>query len=146
MSNCCPGNHPKPATQACPRCGIACKSVEMSTLYHQVRFPENLGINSSAYYFCPAKDCVTGYFSTSGNNVPKQQLRAYQDIQEDKLCYCFDIDAGDYLTALNTGHAETVKNFVVQRTKSGECACELRNPSGQCCLARFKHLEKEYGK
>ncbi|WP_411726068.1 putative iron-sulfur cluster-binding metallochaperone [Methyloglobulus sp.] len=146
MSNCCPGSHPKPATQACPQCGTACKSVEMPTLYHQVRFPENQGINPDTYYFCPAKDCATGYFSTAGNNTPKLHLRTYQEIQKDTLCYCFDIDASDYLTALNTNHAEAIKNFVMHRTKSGECACELRNPSGQCCLARFKHLEKEHSK
>ena len=32
----------------------------------------------------------------------------------------------------------------MQRTKAGECACEIRNPSGQCCLANFKHLEYEW--
>ncbi len=31
----------------------------------------------------------------------------------------------------------------MQRTKAGECACEIRNPSGQCCLANFKRLENE---
>jgi Zinc binding domain len=142
MSDCCSGSHLKPATQACPQCDIACKNVEMRTLYHQVRFPENQQIIADTYYFCPAKNCATAYFSVAGNSAPKQHLRTHQDIQSDKLCYCFDIDAADYLTALNTNHAEPIKNFVMQRTKSGECACELRNPSGQCCLAKFKHLEK----
>jgi hypothetical protein len=118
----------------------------MPTLYHQVRFPENQQIIAGTYYFCASKKCSTGYFSIAGNSVPKQHLRAHQDIQEDKLCYCFDIDAADYLSALNANHAETIKNFVMHRTKSGECACELRNPSGQCCFERFKHLEKEYSK
>lgn len=42
----------------------------------------------------------------------------------------FDIEVADYLTALSTNHVETFKNFVFQRTKSGECAYEIRNPSG----------------
>jgi len=144
MSHCCSGSHQKPVTQACPQCGTACKSVEMPTLYHQVRFPENQGMPSDTYYFCPTKDCSTGYFSIAGNCISKQQLRTHQDIQKDTLCYCFGIDSADFLTALATNHADTIKNFVVQRTKSGECACELRNPSGQCCLAKFRFLEKEY--
>lgn len=144
MSDCCAGSSPKTTILACPLCGTAGKSVEMRTLYHQVRFPENRGIILGAYYFCPSKDCATAYFSSAGNNVTKQHLITHQDIQKDKLCYCFDIDAADYLTALSTNNAEAIKSFVIQRTKSGECACELRNPSGQCCLAKFKFLEKEY--
>ena len=141
MSHCCSGSHSKPATQACPQCDTACKSVEMPTLYHQVRFPENLDTISDTYYFCPTKDCSIGYFSIVGHRVPKPQLRTHQDIQKDTLCFCFDINAADYLTALSTNHAETIKNFVIQRTKLGECACEIRNPSGQCCLGKFKYLE-----
>ena len=141
MSHCCSGSHSKPATQACPQCNTACKSVEMPTLYHQVRFPENQGMISDTYYFCPTKDCSIGYFSIVGHRVPKPQLRTHQDIQKDTLCFCFDINATDYLTALSTNHAETIKNFVIQRTKLVECACEIRNPSGQCCLGKFKYLE-----
>ena len=141
MSHCCSGSHSKPVTQACPQCDTACKSVEMPTLYHQVRFPENQDMISDTYYFCPTKDCSIGYFSIVGHRVPKPQLRTHQDIQKDTLFFCFDINAADYLTALSTNHAETIKNFVIQRTKLGECACEIRNPSGQCCLGKFKYLE-----
>ncbi|MEQ1740076.1 MAG: hypothetical protein ABL884_09215 [Methyloglobulus sp.] len=143
MSNCCTGSRTTLSNQSCPLCGKTSKSVEIRTLYHQVKFPENQGIISDSYYFCPSKDCPTAYFSVAGNSIPKRQLTSYQDIQKDKLCYCFDIDTADYLTAINTHRAETIKNFVIQRTKSGECACELRNPSGKCCLAKFKQLEND---
>jgi Zinc binding domain len=142
MSGCCPSSSSKIVNQACPQCGTNSKNVEMNTLYHQVKFPENQGIHSDTYYFCPTKNCSIAYFSAAGNRIPKQQLTTYQDIQNDKLCYCFDIDTADYLAALRTtNQAETIKSFVIQRTKSGECACEIRNPSGQCCLAKFKALQ-----
>lgn len=142
MSDCCASNPKKINTQTCPQCNTACKHVAMLTLYHQVKFPENLNIISDDYYFCSAKDCATAYFSMTGNRISKQQLTSHQAILSDKLCYCFDIATADYLTALNTKQAEAIKNFVIERTKSGECACELKNPSGQCCLAKFKLLEK----
>jgi hypothetical protein len=142
MSDCCCPNAPAKTTQDCPECGSACKSVGMPTLYHQVRFPENQRIASDTYYFCPSKQCSTAYFSIAGNSIPKQHLRTCQEIQNDKLCYCFDIDADLYLSAISADHAESIKDFVIQRTKSGECACEFRNPSGQCCLAKFKHFDK----
>jgi len=113
----------------------------MPTLYHQVRFPENQTLITDSYFFCPSKTCAVGYFSSAGNLIDKQQLRCYQTIQNDALCYCFDIGTKQYLAALKAHCAEPIKDFVMQRTKVGECACEIRNPSGQCCLANFKYLE-----
>ncbi|WNB75935.1 MULTISPECIES: putative iron-sulfur cluster-binding metallochaperone [Methylomonas] len=143
MSDCCCQNTSTKTKQICSECGSTCKSVGMSTLYHQVRFPENQSIITDSYYFCPAKTCPVGYFSSAANIIPKQHLRSYQAIQNDELCYCFDIDAEQYLSALKVQRAEPIKDFVMQRTKAGECACEIRNPSGQCCLANFKRLENE---
>lgn len=140
MSNCCSNHATKIVGETCPKCKTACKSVEHKTLYHQVRFPENTTLDSDKYYFCSAKECSVGYFSGTGHVIPKQQLRTYQEIEDDKLCYCFDINADHYLSALKANNAETIKNFVIQKTKSGECACEVKNPSGQCCLAKFKTL------
>lgn len=142
MSNCCSSSPSKSITRACPDCLAVCKSVEMRTLYHQVMFPENQGVTPDAYYFCPAKNCSIGYFSIAGNCIPKLHLRMYQEIQKEMLCYCFDIGADLYRSALCADNAASIKDFVIQRTKSGECACEFRNPSGQCCLAKFKLLEK----
>lgn len=141
MSDCCCPSASTKTKQNCPECGSTCKSVGMSTLYHQVRFPENQSIITDSYYFCPAKLCSVGYFSSAGNTIPKQHLRSYQAIQNNALCYCFDIDARQYLSALKDHRAEPIKAFVMQRTQAGECACEIRNPSGQCCLANFKRLE-----
>jgi len=141
MSDCCWPNTIAKTRQICPECGSTCKSVGMPTLYHQVRFPNNQSLITDSYYFCPAKTCSVGYFSSAGNTIPKQHLRSYQAIQNDALCYCFDIDANHYLSAIKAHRAEPIKEFVMQRTKAGECACEIRNPSGQCCLVNFKRLE-----
>lgn len=140
MSDCCSTK----TKQICPECGATCKSVDMPTLYHQVRFPENQSIVIDSYYFCAAKICPVGYFSTAGYTVPKLHLRCYQAIQNDALCYCFDINTEQYVSALIVQRAEAIKAFVMQRTQNGECACDIRNPSGQCCLVNFKRLENEY--
>jgi hypothetical protein len=142
MSDCC-SNTPAKTALPCPQCGELCKHVTVRTLYHQVRFPENSTISASAVHcFCTDKHCSVGYFSDAGSVIPKEHLTTFQDIQNDKLCYCFDIEADRYLIALRAGDAGSIKDFVVQRTQSGECACDVRNPSGQCCLAKFKYLEQ----
>ena len=143
MTDCCYPNTFAKTKQICTKCGSTCKSVGMPTLYHQVRFPENQSLTTESYYFCSAKTCSVGYFSSAGNIIPKQHLRNYPAIQNDALCYCFDIDASQYLSAIKAHRAELIKEFVMQRTKASECACEIRNPSGQCCLANFKRLENE---
>ena len=143
MSSCCSNQATKITTGICPSCGLPCKSVDNKTLYHQVKFPENQMILEDKHYFCVSKNCTVGYFSSTNYIIPKQFLRTYQEIEDDKLCYCFDINAEHYLSALNTNNANAIKNFVIQKTKSGDCTCDIKNPSGQCCLAKFKHLEKE---
>ncbi|MDO8845481.1 hypothetical protein [Methylicorpusculum sp.] len=144
MADCCCPNTSTQTKQICPECGSTFKSVGMPTLYHQVRFPENQALIIDNYYFCPAKTCSIAYFSSADNIIPKEHLRSYQAIQNDALCYCFDIGAEQYLSALKDHRAGPIKAFVMQRTQTGECACEIRNPSGQCCLAKFKRLENEH--
>lgn len=118
----------------------------MKTLFHIVRFPENQSIKEGDYYFCGSEKCETGYFTTSGKMIPKAHLKANREIQLGWLCYCYDISKAEYHEALKANTAEPIKNFVIEQTKSGSCACETRNPSGQCCLAKFKQLEKEHEK
>jgi len=108
MASCCSNSSSKMTSRHCVQCGTACKSVAMRTVYHQVRFPENQAITSDNYFFCPSKECSTGYFSITGTIIPSQQLRSHQEIQEDKLCYCFDIHAADYLNALRANNAELI--------------------------------------
>ena len=144
MSECCnPVTSITSKQQFCPECHFICKPVSMTTLYHQVRFPENQTLLTNSYYFCSTKTCPIAYFSNRGNPIPKSHLSSYHAIQNEALCYCFDITAIKYVSALKAQCAEPIKNFVIQRTKTGECACEIRNPSGQCCLAHFKRLEIE---
>lgn len=145
MSDCCNPTTLAITKQLCPECGFACNSVSMTTLYHQVRFPENQQIQTNNNYnYCSTKTCSVGYFSSTCNTIPKSHLINSRAIQNDVLCYCFDISSLQYVSALKAHCAEPIKNFVIQRTKNKECACEIRNPSGQCCLANFKRLQNEY--
>ena len=146
MSDCCAETVSKKTFQNCPRCGVSCKSVEMNTLFHNVKFPENQAIEKSDYYYCPSASCYIGYFSSCGPIIPKRHLRAKQEIEKGWLCYCYDISKAQYRDALSSHTSETIKNFVIEQTKSGSCACGIRNPSGQCCLSNFKKMEKDHGK
>jgi len=141
MSSCC-SSGTSSSVLDCPKCSISSKNISMKTIFHQVRFPEILEIKEGKYHYCVEKTCSVGYFSQEGVIIPKEQLRAFGEHQNNKLCYCFDVNTEQYINALKGNSADKIKKFVIQKTKSGDCACEIRNPSGQCCLASFKQLEK----
>jgi len=113
-------------------------------MLHHIQSPLNQQIVDDDYVFCANRSCDIGYFSTS-DSIAKAQLRAFHAGQQAMLCYCFDISEAVYRAALGDGTAAAIKAFVVAQTKEGLCACESRNPSGRCCLAAFKRMEKEQG-
>jgi hypothetical protein len=139
MSNCCSGG--VSSSQVCPQCGASCKSISMKTIFHQVKFPEILSVETGSYFHCAGESCSVGYFSQEGLVISKHQFRVFDELNN-KLCYCFDINVEKYIQALKNNTASEIKNFVIQKTKAGDCACDIRNPSGQCCLTNFKQLEK----
>lgn len=113
----------------------------MRTLLHQLRFPENQRIAESSYYFCENPACERVYFSPDGTHYTQEQLRmpvGQKSVSPQRmLCYCFDISAQQVMDELQqSGHSPS-KAFVVEKTKAGLCDCEIRNPSGRCCLKDF---------
>ena len=142
MSSCCLSDSVAIIDGVCPNCGASCRRVENKTIFHQVKFPENQDLPEGDYFFCESRLCNIAYFSSNGHFFIKQQLRTLREIEDNKLCYCFDINEDYYLSILNdVNAAKKIKEFVIQRTKSKECACSVKNPSGQCCLAKFNALD-----
>ena len=137
QNSCCD----RPAQKSsCPACGENCTSVSMKTLLHQVQFPLNTQLPSEPFYFCHNPQCGTGYFSESGLVINQTQLVEREKIQQQWLCYCFDISRKRYLEDMVSGEDAETLAFVKEKTESGDCACEVKNPSGKCCLAEFKKV------
>ncbi len=145
MSECCTtqtNENKKNRKLSCPQCHAKCKTVDIATVLQHIVFPVNLDIPSENFYHCANIECHTVYFSNNGNNYKMSQVRDKLEIQQGWLCYCFDISKQQYQHALETGTASVIKDFVIKQTKSHQCRCDTRNPSGQCCLAEFKKMEK----
>ena len=85
----------------------------MKTIFHQVKFPDILDIDTDSYYYCADKTCSVGYFSQGGITISKNQLRAFTELKHDKLCYCFDITTEQYVNSLKDETTDTIKNFVI---------------------------------
>ncbi|MDQ7049086.1 MAG: hypothetical protein Q9M92_05900 [Enterobacterales bacterium] len=143
MADCCASNQsslkgdPKiPKKYTCPVNAKSYLSVALKTIYQHLNKPWNFSLNAQNYYFCEDPNCEVVYFGLDNSLITQKELRTKVGIKDQSddsiLCYCFDVTRKDYAQDAN------LKQFVVQKTKSKQCACDIRNPSGKCCLKNFK--------
>ena len=139
MSSCC--NKTKTTKANCPGCDSVQKSVALETLLHHVISPLNQSIDVQTYYFCSNSKCNTVYFGGNGQQFFVDQIRGIvgqkQTSESRPICYCFDVTAQQVLDEIGETGISASKAFVIAQTKAKSCACDIRNPSGACCLADF---------
>jgi hypothetical protein len=59
------------------------------------------------------------------------------------VCYCFGFTRKDIRDEITeTGHS-TVAERITAEVKAGNCACEVKNPSGKCCLGDVTRIAKD---
>jgi hypothetical protein len=55
------------------------------------------------------------------------------------VCYCFRYSRVTIQQSDGAGRAAMLAD-IVAGTRQGQCACELRNPQGSCCLGNVRTL------
>ena len=58
------------------------------------------------------------------------------------LCYCFGFTQGNVRREIVLNGETTIPTQVTQFIKEKLCACEIRNPSGSCCLGEINRIVK----
>ncbi len=129
---------------ACPVCDEKGKPVEGQTvkalLAVTLRRVQNID-----YMFCRTQTCPVVYFSFDGaQTFTVEQVRehVYQkdpDADDTFVCYCFRHTVGD----IRTSSPETriaILDDINTGIQSDQCACDLRNPQGSCCLGNAREL------
>lgn len=135
---------PHRAAIACPVCGAKGKPVQGQTvkalLSVSLREAQDM-----EYLFCKTQTCPVVYFSYDGEQtftVEQVRERVYQKEPESGdafICYCFRHTVED----IRTGSPESRKAIVDDINtgiNAGQCACDLRNPQGSCCLGNVRAL------
>lgn len=151
MSNCCftKAGSTAPPVMACPVNGARSKQVDKLTVRSLVRrLP--LGMASAQYYFCEAADCDVVYFPLD----PQAPIFRRADLlvrvgskeTEDPIpvCYCFGFTRKDIREEIAETGRSTVADRISAEVKAGNCACEVKNPSGKCCLGSVARTVQEY--
>lgn len=138
MSSCCSSSANKPKSVrrfACPSNNKEYVAVEVKTILQHIKSPWLQTLDEEKYYFCDDPDCDVVYFGLTGSVINKNELRTVVGVKEDSddtaVCYCFGISKAQAIQ-----DAE-LKTYVTQQTKEKMCACDIRNPSGRCCLKDF---------
>ena len=144
MSSCCdsPSGVKHQKKMLCPECCENQNLVLYQTLLHQLRHPSCKQLNEdSAYYFCKNQNCDVVYFNTEETMFKQEDLRweVGQKLTSTSkvICYCFDVTYCEVSKEFERDGSSKTKEFVIAQTKARNCACEIRNPSGRCCLADF---------
>ncbi len=55
------------------------------------------------------------------------------------LCYCFDYTRADIERDIEQHGLSEILKRVKAEVQGGFCACEVKNPSGDCCLGEIHH-------
>lgn len=138
---------PHRATNGCPVCGIKGKPVQGQTVKALLAVSLR-AVQDVAYLFCRTQTCPVVYFSLDGEqtfSTAQVRERVYQkepDSDEVLVCYCFQHRVGEIRTAAPAVQAAIVEDINIG-INAGQCACDLRNPQGACCLGNVRGLIKD---
>ena len=144
MSDCCSSNC-LPETplrkHVCPVNGIEYSKVSLKTILHHIKKPWQWNTTIENYYFCNDPNCDVVYFGEDDSIIYKDDLRTTVGIKDKSsksiICYCFGV------SKQNFSQDKTIKDFVIHQTKDQMCGCEIRNPSGKCCLKDFPKFSND---
>ncbi len=144
MENCCEASvADRSNPRLCPACGHAGKSVGLITLKALLRPAALERLNSGEHYFCASSPCPVVYFG-AGDVFRREDLLVpvFQKEPEGRrtVCYCFDVTEDQICREVDATGASASAERIRALVRNERCACEVRNPQGNCCLGNVTAL------
>lgn len=128
----------------CPRCGERGQSVERLTV---AALTTGIAPVNQRYWLCRELACEAVYFGEDATVITAAAMTVapgFKSKASDALvCYCFQHRRGDLEAELAAGGETTIPSRISAEVKAGNCACEVRNPSGKCCLGEVQRAAQE---
>lgn len=137
---------PARAARACPECGQTGKPVQGQTVKALLAVSLR-EVRDVEYLFCRTQTCPVVYFSPGGEQTftaEQVRERVYQKEPEADdvfVCYCFRHTV-DEVRAASPETRAVIVDDINTGINAGQCACDLRNPQGSCCLGNVRALIK----
>lgn len=138
----------EPAQAACPSCGAEGRPVADKTI-RAILGPTHAASSMLAVErrFCRTPSCEVVYYGEDGGTIAKRDVPVRVGLKEREdpvpLCYCFGFSRADIRSELASGGQCTIPARIAAGIKAGRCACEIRNPSGACCLGEVNRAVEQ---
>ena len=135
MTDCCSATSKK-AVFTCPICHQKGRTVGLETV--QAIAKSDVEVRDNSHRFCRTPDCPVVYFGEGGQQIDKSQVRVRVGIKETDnpipVCYCFGFTEGDICEDIRAMGTSLIPDKIRAEVEAGNCECEIKNPSGACCL------------
>lgn len=121
--------------RACPGCGNEGRTVDPATVaaLTHVRVAPN-----QRFRLCRSLECEVVYHGDRGAVLALGDLHLVPGFKttsdQGLVCYCFLHSRAEIERELRAIGETTVPERIKKEIKVGNCACEVRNPAGRCCL------------
>jgi hypothetical protein len=136
------------SSAACRGCGSSGTAVERRTLLHMLEPDQAASVGDRNFRFCESAACDKVYYSTDGELMfGTEDLRERVGVKmpgdpSAPVCYCFGFTVGDLEAE---GGATEIPERIRGLVRERMCACEVRNPSGRCCLGAIARVVRRIG-
>ena len=128
---------------ACPRCREPGNPVPEVTLKALLRGPALEVRKSSKHRFCSTVKCPVVYFGTDESFTRDDlDIPVFQKEPPGNriVCYCFEVRESEIVRERSRNGNSPLFAKVTQLVNADLCACELRNPQGNCCLGNMGRI------
>jgi hypothetical protein len=132
----------------CPVTDARSNQVDILTVKSLVRqLP--LGMPNTEYYFCEAQDCDVVYFALEPQALVsrREDLLVRVGVKEtadpNPACYCFGFTRKNIQDEIVKTRRSTIVEQITREVREGNCACEVKSPSGKCCLGSVRLLVRD---
>lgn len=130
---------PAPTRADCPVSNISSKKVQKRTLEHLLKENKITSILNVQYYYCADPKCKVVYFSNESASyftIDDVKVKVFtKNIDDDvKVCYCYDWTRSRIKEQIQQLGKSTAPLEIAKEVKNGNCACDVKNPKGECCL------------
>jgi hypothetical protein len=130
---------PQPKGKAsCPSCRQKAKGVLKKTLDALLKEEAKAKLSSlEGFYYCKTPTCAVVYFREE-TVLTQEDVSVIVGLKEGAVpatvCYCFDWTKEKIRAELELkGETRALEDIKAKMENPG-CSCEIRNPSGGCCL------------
>ncbi len=123
----------------CQRCGARGQTVGRKTMERLLTPAVLKRLKPGSYFFDASPECDIVYFSNEDDSYfTKRDVRIRVGLKEPgpptPICYCFGHTLESARAEIEATGRSTVAARITEGIQAGNCACEVKNPSGRCCL------------